>query len=241
MAGALVFPGGKVDPADRDGRLVPASFRPGRLRATPGRELSAEDEAAFLVAACRETFEEAGILLARGRTTGLPATAPSQRTGGLLDILEREDLELTLDRLVYWAHWITPAMEPRRFDTRFFVAQVPEGQSAAADEREVTESVWMTPVDALAAHARAELFLPPPTQRTLEELSCHDGFEAVRAAAEHRAIPAILPKLTAVDGELCILLPWDPLYAETEGDGLPAAPAGSGPSRIFIRPKVTPP
>jgi 8-oxo-dGTP pyrophosphatase MutT (NUDIX family) len=201
MAGAFVFPGGKVDAADRSvGKAVDL-----RLDPTPGRTLAPEDEAAILAAACRETKEEAGVHV-----------EPSA--------------------LVYWAHWITPSAELKRFDTHFFVAEVPLEQAVTADPREMTEARWMTPSDALAAHGRREIFLPPPTQRTLEELATMNSFSAVRAMAATRLIAPILPKVTAADGGFLVLFPWDSLYDGTDGEGLRwPGPPPEGTSRILIR------
>jgi 8-oxo-dGTP pyrophosphatase MutT (NUDIX family) len=205
MAGAFVFPGGKVDDADR-AREVPASFVSGRLEPSPARTLSREEEFAIYAAACRETEEEAGIRVAA-------------------------------ESLIYWAHWITPSAEPKRFDTRFFVCEVPPDQTPVIDLHEVTEARWMRPSDALAAHQRAEIFLPPPTQRTLEELAPFTSFAEVEEASATRAITAILPKVSVIEGAFAILLPWDPMYAATDGEGLAWSGTPSGASRILIRPR----
>jgi 8-oxo-dGTP pyrophosphatase MutT (NUDIX family) len=201
MAGAFVFPGGKVDEADRS---AAHTFAHARLDATPGRTLLPEDESAIWVAARRETAEEAGI-------------------------------HVELDALVYWAHWITPSVEPKRFDTRFFVTEVPPDQTLATDPREVTEARWMTARAALAAHERREIFLPPPTQRTLEELEPYATFLELCAAAATRTIAPILPKVTGADGGFLILLPWDPLYEATDGEGVMwPGPTPLGRSRILL-------
>lgn len=208
MAGAYVFPGGKVDPADRaQVERYPALLERARvLRPTPGRALPIEDAAAHYLTAVRETAEESGLNL---------------------DPLH----------LHYFAHWITPSFEPRRFDTRFFVALAPPDQEARIDEQEITELRWETPAEALSAHERGEIFLPPPTQLSLQELVGLPDLAAVLALLERRPITPILPKVSAQDGAFTILLPWDPDYAATEGEALEAGPTLPGPSRITIRPR----
>ncbi len=164
----------------------------------------------------------------------------SQREAGLSALLEEEDLELDLTRIHYWAHWITPSIEPKRFDTRFFVAEVPMGQTPRLDDHEATEQRWLTPTAALAAHGR-EIFLPPPTQRTLEELEGSRSFDDVvsRARARANRIAPIMPKATFADGNLTVVLPWDPEYDAIDGDGIEAAdpePEVARASRIVIKP-----
>lgn len=209
MGGAYVFPGGKVDPADR--ALV--QQRPELLdraqviQPTPGRPLSLEDAAAHYLTAVRETAEESGLQL---------------------DPLQ----------LHYFAHWITPSFEPRRFDTRFFVALAPPGQEARADEREITDLRWETPKAALLAHEAGEIFLPPPTQLSLQELVGLPDLQAVLTILERRPITPILPKVSAQDGVFTILLPWDPDYASTEGEAMGGGVVLPGPSRISIRPRA---
>lgn len=208
MAGAYVFPGGKVDPADRaQVHHRPELLERARiLQPTPGRALSLEDAAAHYLTAVRETSEESG-------------------------------LELDPLQLHYFAHWITPSFEPRRFDTRFFVALAPAGQEARVDEREITDLRWETPKAALLAHQAGEIFLPPPTQLSLQELVGLADLAAVLALLERRPITPILPKVSTQDGAFTILLPWDPDYASTEGEALGGGPVLPGPSRISIRPK----
>ncbi|MBK6685704.1 MAG: NUDIX hydrolase [Deltaproteobacteria bacterium] len=208
MAGAYVFPGGKVDPADREQVQHRPELleRAKALRPTPGRTLLIEDAAAHYQTAVRETAEESGLLI---------------------DPLQ----------LHYFAHWITPSFEPRRFDTRFFVAMAPEGQEARVDEREITDLRWETPEAALSAHEGGEIFLPPPTQLSLQELVGLADLDAVLALLERRPITPILPKVSTQDGAFTILLPWDPDYAATEGEALFGTSVLPGPSRITIRPK----
>ncbi len=233
MGGAYVFPGGKVDRGDA--ALVDAAAADrcaARLSVTPGRARAREDSVGLWVAAIREVFEEVGVLLASRQDGGALDAAALERIGAaraaerpLAEIVAAEGLRLDLDALVPWAHWITPSLEPRRFDTHFFLARAPAAQTASIDARETTEGAWLTPAQAIARHEAGEIFLPPPTLMNLDELSRAPSIEAVLAVARARTIAAILPKLGAVGESMAILLPWDPLFATTEGEALP----GEGP------------
>lgn len=143
-------------------------------------------------------------------------------------------------KLAYFSHWITPSFERKRFSATFFVAELPPGQTAAADGTETTECLWITPD--LALDRRRELRLPPPQVRTLWELSqvAADGIAGIfglceqRAAAPHPILPRILPAATP----LTLLLPWDPDYLTAgDGDALPMAAdhvVAGGPSRFVL-------
>lgn len=261
MAGAYVFPGGKLDPEDCEPRAL-ARLSKGaieacaaRLAPTPGTTLAPETAAGLFVAGCRETFEEAGVLLAHradgraldGADPGVVAMLAEARArlardaSTFAELLEAEDLVLEVERLVYWAHWITPSVERRRFDTRFFVALAPPGQAASSDGLEVSDVVWKTAKDALRAHDEGRMFLPPPTQRNLQELAGFDTFEALAAAAADRAVAAIMPKVISDGGRIAILLPWDPDFAAAPGEALPgdlpSDPHPELPSRIYVAPR----
>jgi len=169
--GALVFPGGKVDDADLDPRL----------RARCAGAAGLDDAAlALRVAAIRETFEECGVLLAHGLTRA-PA-ADRDFTGLVL----REGLALACDRLVPFAHWITPAVVPKRFDTHFFLAVAPADQLALHDGRESVDSLWIAPAAALAEAEAGRRTIIFPTLMNLARLaqarSVADAF--ARAAAQ---------------------------------------------------------
>jgi 8-oxo-dGTP pyrophosphatase MutT (NUDIX family) len=181
-ADAWVFPGGAVDDADA-GLAGVAGLTDGVASATIGVPSGG---LAYFVAAARECFEEAGILLARHAGTGEALGTSSEldttrfnrhrrdvlagrRT--LADVLAAENLTLDLDGLVYVSHWITPPGPPRRFDTRFFVAPAPEGQAASHDTAETVESVWTTPNRALERRAAGEIHLVFPTIKNLEVLA----------------------------------------------------------------------
>ena len=195
-ADAWVFPGGRVDDGDRAG--TPIASGPSDAEASATLSLPSGG-LAYWVAAARECFEEAGILLARRPDTGAWLDASSQwsaarlaryrrdvhsgaRTLGAL--LEAEGLVLDLSGFHYVSHWITPpGRTARRFDTRFFVAEVPPGQVASHDAAETVESIWAAPADALARGAAGEICLLIPTIANLEALA---GFSSVAELVESR-------------------------------------------------------
>jgi 8-oxo-dGTP pyrophosphatase MutT (NUDIX family) len=223
MAGAYVFPGGRVDGADRaaagadwcDGADAAAA----RLAGVPDA-----DALAFLVAAARELFEEAGVLLARdsaGRFVELADPAAHARVTGMRTevhrdarsfpgVLRAHGLRLALDALVPFAHWVTPPLDIRRFDTRFFLAPMPPAQRPAHDDTETTESMWVSPAEAIRLCEAGTIVLPPPTWTSLREL---EGFDTTAAAfdwAARRRVVRREPLMTSADGERLVLLPGDP-------------------------------
>lgn len=244
MGGAFVFPGGKLDEGDQAEALqsyVSPEVRracAAALEPTFGKPLSERQAVGLFLAAYRELFEESGVLL--GATPGAGGVWRARLNSGqagMAELLADTGLRPPLAELLYFAHWITPSIEPRRFDTRFFLAAMPPGQEASVDDKEATESRWLSPAAALAAHASGELYLPPPTRAVLTELSAAGDVEQARALCRAKTVRAILPKATALDDELFILLPWDPLYDETEGESLddPSPWTESGASRIQVR------
>jgi 8-oxo-dGTP pyrophosphatase MutT (NUDIX family) len=223
--GAFVFPGGKVDDADRhlDGaRWVgrPLSEWRGPLGVTEDA-----DALGLLVAAVRETFEEAGVLLAfREDGTPLDAddlTRPSFATarrrlaerGRPWDWrgwLEDEALTLDLGALALWSWWVTPTTSPKRFDTRFFVARLPAGQVARHDTVETTAVRWMRPADALAEQARGDVVVIFPTRHNLTALAAFATAEdawnaAVAGEVDQRRIQ---PTLVEVEGRAMVQHPF---------------------------------
>jgi glyoxylase-like metal-dependent hydrolase (beta-lactamase superfamily II)/8-oxo-dGTP pyrophosphatase MutT (NUDIX family) len=181
VAGAYVFPGGKVDTADGDARI--ASRVAGLTDAEASRRLGLPAGGlAYWVAAARECFEEAGILLAVDAAGRRVDPARAEALGHLrarlnagelpfAEFLEREDLYLPADDMAWLAHWITPVGRPRRFDARFFVALAPPGQDGSHDEGETIANVWIRPRDALERASRGEIELVFATQNTLGDLS----------------------------------------------------------------------
>ena len=225
MGGAYVFPGGRVDAPDLDAADDRWCDECG-LAASRFPDLPAGEAVAYHVAAIRELFEEAGVLLARdasGSFVSLAHPGHHQRfaryradlhggTRTLRDVVERERLRLALDAVVPWAHWVTPARETtRRFDTRFFIARAPEQQAPAHDETETTASVWIAPSVAILRARAGDIVLPPPTWTTLRELEPFASVDDVLVAASTRRMPRREPALLERDGLQTLLLPGDPL------------------------------
>lgn len=189
-AGLHVFPGGAVDAGDLNPALAGRSALPaGAAAAALGSEKSAAHCLAYYLAAVRELFEEAGILLAEhagGAPLAVSEAALSSRaavaggTLGWIEFCERFDLRLRCDLLVYLARWITPASMPRRFDTRFFAAPLPPGQQPQPDPGEVEHLAWMTPRAALEALRRGQIQMWLPTSTTLHHLADAREFEEIR-------------------------------------------------------------
>lgn len=207
-AGAYVFPGGSVDPRDTDHAVAWAGPSPAEW----GRVFDADESVArgLVCAAVRETFEESGVLLAgpgpdsvvadtRGDDWEADRLALIDRSLGFADFLGKRGLVLRSDLLKPWAHWITPEAEERRFDTRFFVAVLPEGQRTRDVGGEADRVEWRAPAEALAMGDRGEIFLMPPTYRVLSDLARHDSVASV--LAEKREIVTVVPRIVEVDGE----------------------------------------
>lgn len=214
--GVYAFPGGRVDRADHDPVPMWAGPSPARWA---GRLACAEGLAQALVcAAVRETFEETGVLLAGstadnvvGDLTGSDweeqRCALVERSLSLPDFLARNHLVLRTDLLQPWAHWITPVFEPRRYDTRFFVAPLPAGQQARDVSGEADETCWLRPGDVVTAADAGELALLPPTYVTLNELAGFSSVDAVLLAAEARRIATVLPELEVAGDQALLRLP----------------------------------
>jgi 8-oxo-dGTP pyrophosphatase MutT (NUDIX family) len=222
VGGAYVFPGGSVDETDRE------SAWEGRVAGVDDAAAStrlglAEGGLAYLVAALRELFEEAGLLLAAGAERVGDRLAEHRRAlnegrAAFAEVIEAEGLVLAAGELVYLAHWITPEGPPRRFDTRFFVARAPEGQRATHDAGETVADTWITPSAALAARRRGELDMILPTVRTLESIARFTRVEEVLAwARELGEIAAVRPRIVTRDGEVRILMPGDEGYEVDDG------------------------
>ncbi len=193
IAGATVFPGGAVDPGDRDDSWPARCTGWDDVRASRAIDRDAGG-LGFFVAAVRETFEEAGVLLACD-ADGTPVDASAAhltevRAGlndGTLDFgafVADHDLVLATDELHVFSHWITPPGGPRRYDTWFFVAAAPDGEYTH-DDTELIASEWVRPAEAVAAADRGEIDLIFPTRRNLEALvrfaTAADVLAAVRA------------------------------------------------------------
>ncbi|MCA9299555.1 MAG: hypothetical protein KDA28_10840, partial [Phycisphaerales bacterium] len=193
--GLYVFPGGRVDRADSSPEID--ALCPGIEDDTASDRLGIDSGGlAFWIAAIRECFEEAGVLLARtadGATVSFDDPEVEARftayrdqvhdgTLPLDELCRREGLVLDGASIGYVAHWLTPIGERRRFDTRFFVAYAPAGQRPLHDDGETIESFWVEPNDALGRHEAGELAMLPPTKATLQFLS---GFTSVADVMAH--------------------------------------------------------
>lgn len=227
--GMYVFPGGRVDEGDNANELEElcdglSDEQASSLLQVPVGGL------AYWVAAIRECFEEAGVLLARHASSqeivrfdnpdvvAKFAEARQQIYDGTLTLIQlcaRENLRLVTDSIHYVSHWITPVGETRRFDTRFFVARAPLAQEPLHDDGETIASLWVEPTIALTRRERGELAMIPPTIKNLEFLTEHRTTTEVLDAASRMGVPtAILPRLrTDADGKVIgILLPGQPGY-----------------------------
>jgi 8-oxo-dGTP pyrophosphatase MutT (NUDIX family) len=211
-AGQHVFPGGSVDL--RDGEHSPAWT--GRSAAVWGESLGCDITLAraLVCAAVRETFEESGVLLAGASadavvadTTGATWEADRQalvdRSESLAELLERRGLVLRSDLLRPWAHWITPEFEPRRFDTRFFVAAVPRGQRARDVSGEADLAIWMPVADAVGGYESGALPMLPPTIVALRELAAYATVEEVLAV--EMTVTPWMPR-AVLDGDRVLLV-----------------------------------
>lgn len=217
MSSACVFPGGIADPGEDD------------LRVTAAREL----------------FEEAGVLLAdRAIDADTLADWRARINAGeaeLADLLRDAGAAIAVDRLHYFAHWITPSIERRRYSAEFFVAELPTGQVPSFDNRETVDEFWVTPAEALAR--AGELRLPPPQVRTFHDIraAAETGYDALVALCAERALHRhpLMPRMAPLPGGgFALLLPWDPDYV-SRGQGdlyeIPADhPLATGPSRFVL-------
>ncbi|MBI2834104.1 MAG: NUDIX hydrolase [Acidobacteria bacterium] len=240
FSGAHVFPGGRVDDGDASAEVAARCDRTADAAAR-FPDLEPSTAIAYHVAGIRELFEEAGVLLARDsgggvvRLSGEAARRYAEYRDSvhaghttLAAVLEREGLQLALDALVGFAHWVTPDSEARRFDTRFFLALLPETQSPAHEPVESIESCWLTPAGALDRHARGEICLPPPTWRVLKDTTRLRSVVEAIGWARARRVVRVQPQYYRDEELEALLLPGDPLYPA------PADYAFEGETR-FIR------
>lgn len=219
-AGALVFPGGKLAAGDEDPRV--------RLRCTGVADL-APKQIALRVAAIREAFEECGVLLARARgervllgPARLAALGPRYRKAldkgelGIADMLEAEDLELACEELVPFAHWITPAFMPKRFDTHFYLAVAPAEQLAVHDGSELVDSLWLRPALALSQAAAGVHTLVPATELNVKKLGFSDSVVAALLAARAQQVVTVVPEVVKGAEGMRLVIPAEAGYGVTE-------------------------
>ncbi len=210
LGGAIVFPGGRLEDSDRDAAwndLVTEPRDSNVLRAHG-------------VAACRESLEEAALLLVDRPVADADVLALREKqaadTGALRAFLADRGLRLDLGALHPLSHWVTPKVESRRYDTRFYLAVAPPGQTGAHDMSETMASFWASPREVLARFDRAEIQLAPPTHRTLSLLAEHESAEAALRATEGARLDPICPELVPYDGTVALVLPGDPDHSVGE-------------------------
>jgi 8-oxo-dGTP pyrophosphatase MutT (NUDIX family) len=224
-SGALVFPGGKVDAGDYDVRNY-----------CDGADSANNNAVAMMVGAIREAFEECGILLAREK--GSSTLVSGKRLGileryrdplnrsevSLIEFLEKEQLRLACDTLQHFAHWITPEMLTKRFDTHFYLAVAPSDHLAIHDGHESVDSVWITPDNALKGNADGTYTIIFPTRVNLEMLGESSNVADALRAATDRNIVSILPWSEKRDDGTYICIPQDAGYVTTT-EKMQASPA----------------
>jgi 8-oxo-dGTP pyrophosphatase MutT (NUDIX family) len=238
IGGAHVFPGGVLDPGDE----IDEGLCTGRTDASASAALGIpRGGLGYWVAAIRECFEESGVLLmydSEGRMLDFEDPAIEKRYQGYREQLNQgrlsiselarlEGLKLAADRIYYWAHWITPEGQSRRYDTRFFLAVAPRRQAALHDGSELTDSSWISPQEALEKARRREWLVIFPTLRNLELLRQFSHTRDAEAMARApRAILAIQPRVVRDHRGVRLLVPGDAGFEES-------APATASPDEIL--------
>ena len=224
LGGAIVFPGGKVDPGDHDERLSE------RMTGLSQRSRALSDDLgtarAFAAAALRELLEEAAILPVVGDTLSAAAllslrddlvvrqSAGGASTTAFAALLSAHGLIADAGRLEAMWRWITPQAEARRYDTRFYLLTLPQGQQGVHDRHETTSSFWAAPREVLERWERGEIFLAPPTVRAIEIFRDVSTTDEALQVARQQTLDPVCPHFM-LDGEHPILaLPGDPLYPE---------------------------
>jgi 8-oxo-dGTP pyrophosphatase MutT (NUDIX family) len=220
-----VFPGGAVEPEDTEmSRWIPhVDMDLPEISQRLGGGMSEQEVVAHSVTAVRETFEEAGVLLchrsdhdgkeleeilAQRVERGLPKE-------WLKELVVSEGWIVEFSRLARWAYWITPEAMPRRYETRFFLALMPQGQECMPDRTETMDGIWVNPSKGLEGNLRGEIPLSPPTLITLHQLMDYDDLDDLRAEGKTRLWgDALLPRMIPLNHGAIILEPWDPMFNE---------------------------
>jgi 8-oxo-dGTP pyrophosphatase MutT (NUDIX family) len=206
FASALVFPGGLVDPSDRDEDWLPL---------LDGAEGLDPEERALAIAAFRETFEESALLLARD-IEGRTVSCTSADHGDFRAVVKASGGRLMFGELAHFGHWITPIGPPKRFDTHFFLAAAPEGQEALADGRETVALEWVQPRDLLARAREGDLSILFPTRLNLKRLAESNSVASAMAAARARERFTVTPRVEKREGGTAVVIPAEAGYGETE-------------------------
>jgi len=226
--GSYVFPGGALDQDDMD-----FSFWRDHIdvdmedvsRLFGGDDMTGEDVLGYCVAGIRETFEEAGVLLASIKLKPFSEQACMAREtrrlekGWLRQLTSSVECILTLSALSVWSHWVTPELMKYHFDTLFFIAMMPQGQSCAPDGEETDDGIWISPKEALASNLTGKIPLSPPTIVTMHELLSYPDVDSLKEGWDARTWgKARRPRMIRSDSETVILEPWDPQYCDTAED-----------------------
>ncbi len=239
LGGAFVFPGGKLDEADCSPDLHTYLDTSSQVlhRALGEPDLSEHTAAGLYVAAVREVLEECGVLYARASDSQALAHDAVQRQQwqqalhggrGFVEVLESAGLRVDTQHLAPWSRWITPvqpSVTNKRFDTRFFVAVLPDGQHPIHDNIEAIDSVWLTPLDALTRYWAGDLPLAPPQIMSLVSLLPHVDTNSVLSAAKAQTPPLVLPEAFDDAGVRTLCYPGDPRHSVAQR-------AMRGPTRL---------
>jgi 8-oxo-dGTP pyrophosphatase MutT (NUDIX family) len=247
MGGNYVYPGGRVDRNDGSSEIYSLckgiNFE--EAQKILGETFSPEESFEHWVAAIRELFEEAGVLLAydqKGDFLQIKNLNEQEKFLNYRTLLQKgkitlfqmgqeEKLLFALDQLHYYAHWITPVARSERFDTRFFIALYPLGQEASHDQKETTAGIWITPKKALEENLKGDVILSPPTLKTLEDLSRFESIEDIFHSLKREEIEPILPILTKISKNPLIIFPWDPEYVLFKSGEIPTSINHGRPSQ----------
>ena len=217
-SGALVFPGGKLAKGDRDSSVRAFCV---------GADLLDDDMLGLRVGALREVFEECGVLLAYDEAGAMVAgdrlesldhyRKPLDRGEiGIVEMLTNENLKLAVDQMVPFAHWITPVFMPKRFDTHFFVVKAPSDQVAQHDGREMVDSVWINPKQALQSAEEGIYTIIFPTRMNLKKLGAYDSVDSALNGAKGQ-VPFTVEPWTEGEGDKAVLrIPAEAGYGVTE-------------------------
>jgi 8-oxo-dGTP pyrophosphatase MutT (NUDIX family) len=250
MAGNFVFPGGTLDADDRNLNLFKnhIDLDLDEISNRFGEDIAAGQILAYCVAAIRETLEEAGVFLAESDRKFAENLAKACRLrlaakpaiGWFANLVANDKWRLALSALSRWSHWITPQLMKRRFDTRFFLADMPANQFCKPDSRETVQGLWISPEEGLAGNMVGRIPLSPPTLVTLHELLNYPGLKELQTESSIRTWgQTILPRLVPLENGAVIVEPWDPMYREKEIAISPAmlpqaiTPVGETFSRIW--------
>ncbi len=250
LADRYVYPGGKLDADDctPDAAENVESMTPEDARERLEEDIDPHRALGLFLAGVRETFEESGLLLARRADESEFVDLTSDpnvsarfsdyreklQTGeiSLSEVAERENLVFPMQWLGYFAHWITPFVESKRYDTRFFVCLAPAHQEPLHDERETTDGLWLTPEDALERSRGDDFLLAPPTLRTLQQISEFDTAADALTFARSHVPPTLLPHMEMVGDEVLLFLPGDPAFPSDDPRYTNAEPVRSEVTRL---------